>query len=236
MRVKSDFSARLLGCASAVLLSCLSCFGQQGKTCEVAVAALSLPDGSEGLLHWRVGDAATVPLQLSTRYFSERLKVPVGRIGFHAEPVPEALPTPPEPLVSLGIPADARLAFIVLWAETKADGGIRWRGSLLQGTDWKDSSLRLMNATAEDLGIQAGDERVRLAGGKSMDFPARRWEEAFPVKIFRMQPEMREVFSSTWRVAAGRRELCFIFEKGDALQFRSLLDLAAIRNDDEEDP
>jgi hypothetical protein len=230
MKMKSDFPNNAVRtCVSALLLALAPCFGQTENTAkaEVAVAALSLPEGSGGLLHWRVGAAASTPLQLSTRYFSDRLEAPTGTIGFYDHPVAEAADPPPEPLLALKIPQDANLVFIVLWSELDDDGEPRWRGNLIRGSDWEAGSLRLFNSTSEPLGILAADEPIRLAGGKSVDFHARDRPEAFAVKIYRLKPERRAVFSSKWRVTAGRRELCFLVDRNNSLSFRSLLDLAA---------
>lgn len=225
MRVKFDLSWAIPLWMSACLVLGMPAFGQEKKTCEIAVAALNLPDGADGLVHWRVGEAATVPIQLSTRYFSERLEVPPGTIGFYDNPVAEALPEPPDPLVALRIPPTAKLAFIVLWSE-QGEGRVQWRGKVVLGSDWKLGSLRVLNGTTEPLGILAAEKRIPLSSGKSTDFQAGDWKKAFPVKIFRMQPETREVFSSKWRVAADRRELCSIISDGDSLRFRSLVDLS----------
>jgi len=198
--------------------------------CEVAVAALTLPDESTGLVHWRVADTASVPLQLSTRYFSERIRVPGGPMRFYSEPAepgPSQAP-PPEPLVSINIPGDSQLVYVILWAENDSDGGSTWKATLFRGQDWSAGSLKVLNACTEPVGIEANGKRNRITSGKSMDFHARDHREAFPVKIYRLEPEARLVFSSTWRVAAGRRELCFISGTGDSVSLRSLLDLAAM--------
>jgi len=213
----------------ALMLLIVPCEADEKQGCEVAVAALSLPDGSGGLLHWRVGDAPTSPLQLSTRYFSERLKLPGNIISFYQDPVAagQTEPPPPEPLLTLRIPAGQKLVYIVLWSEADENNQTSWRGSLFSGADWKASSMRVLNACSEPLGLTAGEKRMRLPGGKSVDFHARDWGKAFPVKIFRLEPETRPVFSSTWRVTAGRRELCFIVNRSGAVSLRSLLDLGA---------
>lgn len=193
------------------------------------MAALSLPPGADGLLHWRDGEAATEPLQLSTRYFSERLKLKGGVIRFHEQPVEkdQADPPPPKPLISLKIPAGAKLVYIVLWSETGEDGKAAWRGSLLNAADWKANSMKVVNACKVPLGITAGSKRLQLLPGKPADFHSRNWKESFPVKIYLMKPEVKPVFSSTWRVSPGRRELCFIASLNGAISIRSLMDLAA---------
>ena len=48
------------------------------------------------------------------------------------------------------------------------------------------------------------------------------------MKIFRLKPETKLLFSSKWRVAAARRELCFIGGNGDSVSQRSLLELTAM--------
>lgn len=198
--------------------------------CEVAVAALSLPDEATGLLHWRVADEATQPLQLSTRYFSERIKVPGKVIQFHGEPLQAGKPQepPPQPLVALNLPPATKLVYVILWAETGEGGAKRWKSMLFRGEDWKAGSLKILNGAVDTVGIAAGEKHLQVARGKSLDFHANDFKEAFPVKIFRLKPETKLVFSSKWRIAADRRELCFISSNGDAISLRSLLDLAAV--------
>ena len=63
------------------------CLAQEKQACEVSVAALTLPEDSGGLLHWRGADTATSPLQLSTRYFSDHMKVASNVIQFYKDPL-----------------------------------------------------------------------------------------------------------------------------------------------------
>jgi hypothetical protein len=201
---------------------------QEKNTVEIAVAALNLPGGSEGLLHWNEANTATTPLQLSTRYFSERLKLKGRVIRFYENPVEPVEGEPmPDPLIALSIPQGANLGYVVLWSESDGKGEARWRGRVFSGQEWKDGSMKVINASAETLGMLAGEKKIRLDSGKSLDFPASDWRESFPVKIFLMKPEVKNVFSSTWRVTAGRRELCFIAKVNGAISLRSLMDLAA---------
>jgi hypothetical protein len=198
--------------------------------CEVAVAALTLPDEATGLLHWRSANEATQPLQLSTRYFSERIKVPGKVIHFHDRPLQADKPQQPpaQPLVAVNLPAATKLVFVILWAESGEGGATRWRSMLFRGEDWKAGSLKVLNGAVDTVGIAAGEKRLQVARGKALDFHANDFKEAFPVKIFRLKPEPKLLFSSKWRIAADRRELCFISGNGDAISLRSLLDLAAI--------
>jgi hypothetical protein len=219
-------AAALLG----LLLLPLPGRAAEKAVCEVAVAALSLPAGSDGLVHWRAAaDSATTPLQLSTRYFSGHLKLQGNVIAFYAAPVAagQTEPAPPEPLLSLTIPAASKLTYVVLYPEQDANQQVRWRGRLLPASEWQAGSMKVFNASSEPLGISAGRKQLQLAHGKTMDFLATEWKDAFPVKIFRLQPETKLVFSSSWRVAAGRRELCFIANINGRISLKSLLDLAA---------
>lgn len=225
--MKSNITRALVGWLPALMLLVVPCQAADNEGCAVAVAALNLPDNSKGLLHWRAGDGNTSPLQLSTRYFSERVKLAGGVIRFYQDPVvAKSDPPPPEPLLTLRIPAETKLVFIVLWSETDENGRTRWRSSLFKAEDWAVGSMKLLNAGSETLAISAGKKRIRLPPGKSMDFPARDWGEAFPVKIFRLETATRPVFSSSWRVTAGRRELCLLVNLNGSISLRSLLDLA----------
>lgn len=198
--------------------------------CEIAVAALTLPDEATGLLHWRAANEATQPLQLSTRYFSERIKVPGKVIHFHDEPLQADKPQepPPQPLVAVNLPQATKLVYVILWAESGEDGAKQWKSMVFRGEDWKAGSLKVLNGAVDTVGIAAGEKRLQVARGKSLDFHANDFKEAFPVKIFRLKPETKLIFSSKWRIAADRRELCFISSNGDAISLRSLLDLGAV--------
>jgi hypothetical protein len=216
----------------SALLPALGLLGTPGQAqdkaaCEVAVAALTLPDDSSGLLNVRTAETATSPLQLSTRYFSERVKLPGLVIQFFKDPVAATPATPAAvPLLTLQIPAETKLAYAVLWSETDKNHQPVWKGRVFNARDWDQSSLKVFNATSEPVGIQAGAKQILLVQGKSTDFPSRDWGEPFPAKIFQLQPERKCIFSSTWRVAAGNRELCFIFKANNAVTLRSLLDIA----------
>lgn len=200
---------------------------QDKAACDVAVAALTLPDDSSGLLHVRAAESATSPLQLSTRYFSERVKLPGLVIQFFKDPVAATPATPaPVPLLTLQIPAATKLAYAVLWSETDEMRKSVWKGRVFNAKDWDQSSLKVFNATAESIGLQAGAKQILLLQGKSTDFPARDWGEPFPAKIFQLQPERKCIFSSTWRVTAGNRELCFIYKANNAVSLRSILEIA----------
>ncbi len=217
-----------LVCLSTFILAIIPCLSAEKSSCEIAVATMNLPNGSDGVLHWRAGaDVDTKPLQLSTRYFSEHLKLQGGVVQFFQAPVSASSDQnpPPIPLVSLKIPEGAKLVYIVIMSDTDENKQTRWRGILFDSADWKESSLKLINASSESLGIVAGEKEIRLNSGKSMDFNASEWSEPFPVKIFLMAPEVKKIFSSTWRVSSGRRELCFVSNINGSIALRSLLDL-----------
>jgi hypothetical protein len=221
-----------LACLSALILLVFPCHGQDQQGCKVAMAALSLPEGSDGLLHWREANVATTPLQLSTRYFSAPVKLEGNTIVFYKDPVPAGMAAPdvPKPLLSVKIPEGVKLGYLVLWADTDEQNQPRWQGKLLSASDWKSSSTKVINVCSETIGIAAGEKRIQLAPGKSMDFHAAEWKESFPVKFFRLQPELKTIFSSTWRVTDGRREICFIGNVNGAISLRSLLELTAPPN------
>ena len=228
MRMKSEIHLLLAACLFC-LTSTPSSRAAGEAVCEVSVAALNLPDEATGMLHWRAADEATKPLQLSTRYFSERIKVTGKVIHFHDQPVPAGKPQepPPQPLVAVNLPAETKLAYVILWSETVDGGKTRWRTLLFRGEDWKAGSLKVLNGSADTVGIAAEDKRLQVARGKAIDFHAQDFKESFPVKIYRLQPEAKLLFSSKWRVAADRREVCFISGTGDSVSLRSLLELAA---------
>ena len=125
------------------------------------------------------------------------------------------------------IPAGQKLVYIVLSSEQDEKQQTRWLGNMLGAADWKERSLKLFNASSESLGIIAGKKRIQLPQGKAVDFHAGEWSQSFPVKIVRLQPELKTVFSSTWRVSEGCRELCFIGNANGrgSIKIRSLLEL-----------
>lgn len=214
----------------ALLLLANPCRAEGKADCKVAVAALSLPAGSKGLLHWRVAaDSATTPLQLSTRYFSKHLKLPGNVIAFYDAPVAAAQSgsPPPEPLLRLTIPAGSKLTYIVLWAEQDANQQVHWRAKVFEAGDWPVGSVKLLNASTEALGISADKKQIRLEGGKNMNLLARDWPASFPMKIYRLEPTGKLIFSSTWRIAPGRRELCLVGTVNGSVTLRSLVELGS---------
>lgn len=219
----------LATCLYSLLLLIVPCAGADNQACMVKVAVMTLPGGSDGLLHWRAADGPTTPLQLSTRYFSEGFKSKGDVIQFYQNPVlaRPAQEPPPQPLVTLKIPAGQSLVYILLSSEQDENQQTLWRANLLNAADWKESSMKVFNACSETIGITAGNKKIQLLQGKSVDFTAGEWKDAFPVKIFRLQPELKTIFSSSWRVAAGRRELCFIGGASGSVSVRSLMDLSA---------
>jgi hypothetical protein len=210
----------------AILVLTTNCFAEE-RPCEVAFAALNLPAGSDGLLHLRTGKEASTPVQLSVRYFSTRLKVPGSVIQFFAAPVPADADPPPTPLLTLAVPERTRLAYAILWADQDENHKTRWQGSLFNAADWPQGSLKLLNACPDPLGITAGDQKILLLAGKSSNFTSSAWPDSFPVKIHQTTPVMKTVFSSVWRITASRRELCVIFNSGNSVTLRSLMDLQA---------
>ncbi len=196
---------------------------------EVSVAALTLPDESTGAVHWRSTNQATEPLQLSIRYFSERVSLESNLIEFYAEPMdPETGEAGPEPMLRMRIPEGQRLVYIVLSSDEGEDGNPRWRGNMLSANDWRAGSLKVFNSRDTPLGIVAEDRNLRIDPGGSADLHARDFDrEGFPVRIYQLEPERRAVFSSTWRIAEGRRELLFIGNNRGRVTMRSLLELQA---------
>jgi hypothetical protein len=230
MKMKSETCIPWAAFLLAVFLPCALGRAADTTSCEVSVAALSLPAGSDGMVNWRAADEATTPLQLSTRYFSERLMLPGNIIQFFKDPVPEGKSDSPvpAPLITMRIPPGTKLAFVVVWSEPDGNHGPEhWKGTVFRGEDWKASSMKVLNACSETIGIIADKKQIKLSQGSSMEFMAQDWNNAFPVKIYRSKPETKLVFSSTWRVSAGRRELCFIGSANGAVTLRSLMDLTA---------
>jgi hypothetical protein len=211
----------------ALLLPLLACQATAQDGCEVAVAALSLPAGADGLLHWREAEAASLPLQLSTRYFSDPVKLTGKAIRFYGAPVP-AGPTQPgaaAPLLTMTFPADMTRGYLVLWTEPDEKQEPRWKGMVVNAAEWKAGSMKVINACNEAIGIEAGEKRIKLLPGKSMDFAASQWREPFPVKVSRLEPAIKTLFSSTWRIAPERREICFVGNVNGSITLRSLLEL-----------
>ena len=216
---------QLVVCLQILVLMITPCWSAPGASCEVAVAALNLPGNSTGEVHWRAAaDTATTPLQLSTRYFSEHLKASGNIIRFYQNPVTAGQTDPlPEPFLAFNIPPDTKLGYVVLRTKPGKNGQGQWLGSLIRGNEWRAGCLRVHNSCPEMIGIAAGNKPFKLPRGKSKDFNVNQWRKSFPVKIYLLKPKTKLVFSSTWRVAAGRRELCFIGKVGNSLKIRSLI-------------
>jgi hypothetical protein len=133
--------------------------------------------------------------------------------------------TPPPALLTLNIPEDAKLAYVVLWAEKASNQQLVWRATTFNANDWPRNCLKLLNACPNSLGIAAGDNhQTLLPKTKSMNFPAKDWEASFPVKVYQMEPKPKLVFSSTWRVSTGQRELCVLFKSGDGIALRAVME------------
>jgi hypothetical protein len=212
-------------CLQILVLMITPCLSAPGAGCEVAVAALNLPGNTTGEVHWRAAaDTATSPLQLSTRYFSQHLKVTGHIIRFYENPVTAGQTDPlPEPFLTLKIPPDTKLAYVVIRSKSGKNSQSQWHGTLLRGNEWRAGCLRVHNACPEVIGMSAGSKRFKLPRGKSKDFNSNQWRKSFPVKIYQLQPKQKLMFSSTWRVAPGRRELCFIGKVGNSVKIRSLI-------------
>ena len=210
----------------ALWLPTVMCQAQDKSACEVTVAAGTMPDGSSILLHVRTAEAATSPLQISTRYFSERVKLPGNVIELFKDPVAAKDVSPaPVPVLTLQVPAETKLAYAVLWTETDENNQPAWKGCVFGAKDWDNNSLKVLNASSEQISIHAGTKEILLPRGKSADFPSRDWSEPFPVKLFQLKPEQKCIFSSTWRVTSGRRELCFIYNTNNSVSLHSILEI-----------
>lgn len=212
---------------AAFLAVCLSQSVQAQKP-ELSVAALSLPGESTGLVHWRSSNAGTKPLQLSVRYFSERIELESNFIEFYTEPIDAATADePPAPFLRMRIPEGRGTVYLVISGDLDDENNTRWRGNMLNGNDWKAGSMKVFNAFESPLGIVAdGKNPIQIAAGSSVDLHARDFDETgFPVRIYRLEPERRVVFSSKWRVAEDRRELLFIGNNQGRLTLRALMEL-----------
>lgn len=216
-------------CVAAFALNAVPLRAQEKQEFKVSVAVLSLPSSKDGLIHWRaLADTQTTPLQLSKRYFSEHLKLPSNVIAFYDAPVAakQTEPPPPEPFHRVTIPAGSKLTYIVLWADKDANQKIKWQSKLITAEEWPDDSMKLLNITSETLGIMANEKPIKLEAGKNINFLARDWDKSFPVKIYSAKNKDKPIFSSTWRISAGRRELCLLSVVNGAVNLKSLMDLA----------
>ena len=95
---------------------------------------------------------------------------------------------------------------------------------MFDGADWPRDCLKLVNATPGDLGIIAAAKKSRLQPGHSVNYSANEWPVPFPVRIVQLARPEQVMFSSTWRVSAGQRELCVLLGSGDTLEVRTLID------------
>ena len=227
--MKSDRKSRHCIAIAALLAVCLAQSANAQKP-ELSVAALSLPGESTGLVHWRSSNAVTQPLQLSVRYFSERIELESNVIEFFAEPLdPSTAIEPPEPFLRMRIPDGRDKVYLVITGHLDEENNTLWRGNMLDGREWKAGSMKVFNAFESPLGIVAdGKDPIRIDAGGSVDFHARDHDRAgFAVRIYRLEPERRVVFSSKWRVAEDRRELLFIGNNQGRLTLRALIDLGS---------
>ncbi len=217
---------RILTFAFSFLIGSSVLFGEEAHV-KVSIAALNLPESFNGTIHWRSGaKAPTQPLQLSTRYFSAPVAVPAGQLQFYDKAfVPETGVEPPLPLISLDMASGLKTAYVVLITQNEPESGVKWMGKVFDFSNKENSGLKVVNAHAKAIGLKAGDKAIRLEKGESTVFGSSDWQESFPIKIFREDMGGDVQFSSTWRVAEGRNELCFITEINGRIVPRSLIHL-----------
>jgi hypothetical protein len=192
----------------------------------LSVAALSLPDSSSGELHWNSGkEYVTEPMQLSKRYFSKPIELKANVVRFFDAPIEKLPPNapPPTPLFTITIPPDIKEAYAIVLGSSGAGTNQSWRYTIVDGKDWEKGTLRVLNASNSEVGMIYPGEKLKLQPGKHIEFKDSDWEDPFPVKIVQFEPVAKLVFSSTWRVSKGRREICFLSKKGDSIALRSLL-------------
>lgn len=201
------------------------CIAQDKPTCSVSIAALNLPAGSTGQIHIRDTETSTKPLQLSTRYFSERIELKRNLIQIYKDALIENSPDA-VPLLTLEIPAETREAYVALWIETDDKNQSIWKGQVFDSKDWIPNSLKVVNFTTDQLGISADSKEILLEPGKSADFPSSEWPKSFTAKIYQTKPEKKNLLSSTWQVSTSNRELCFIYNIKNRVSLRSIMDIA----------
>ncbi len=187
-----------------------------------------MPEGSSGQIHIRDTETTSKPLQLSTRYFSERIELKGNVIQIYKDPVVENSPEA-VPLLTLAIPDETRIGYVALWAETDDKNQSVWKGQVFDSKDWIQNSLKVVNFTADPLGISAGPKEIMIDPGKSADFTSSEWPNSFTAKIYLTKPERKNLLSSTWQVSTSNRELCFIFKEKNRLSLRSIMDIAPIQ-------
>lgn len=201
---------------------------------QVMVGALALPSDSDGLLQLRTSESESKPLQLSTRYFSEPMSIDVPSFELYATPLGK---TPPlaTPLLKLPIPQNATSCIIVIWNAASADKPSALAGRVFPTSDWAAGSMLLMNAATTPIGIQAGTTKQMLKPGAKLSFPGKNPEEDMPVKMFIEDPKApgkaKIIFSSVWKIASTRRELCVIHSgaRPDSVEVRSLLERVVVK-------
>lgn len=207
--------------------SLLALPAQEKPASRVAIAALSLPPESDGLLHLRVEEGASKPLQLSLRYFTAPLKVPGGVLHFFKDPVPAKPPSSPSspssPLLTVRIPETVKLAYVVLSSAPDAQGNAVWQSRVFDAAEWPGDSLKLLNACSAPLGVVTAGKKLKLQAGHSVNYTAADYPESFPVAIYQLESVGNHIFSSTWRVSAGQRELCILFNQNGAISLRSFM-------------
>lgn len=193
---------------------------------NMSIAALSLPGSSSGVLHWNCGDDyVTQPVQLSRRYFSEPIELKSNIVRFFEEPIVKLLPNAPipKPLLTVTLSPETKEAFVILLAGENSEGDELWRHVSVDGNDWRSGTLRVVNASKAEVGMLYPGKKLKLLPGRHVDFKEDDWNEAFPIKIVQFEPVAKLVFSSTWLVSKGRREICFLSNERGSIALRSLL-------------
>ncbi|MCF7733944.1 MAG: hypothetical protein K9N23_19810 [Akkermansiaceae bacterium] len=205
-------------------ISCAARSAEEKPASLAAIGALSLPREADGMVHLRVGAGASVPLQLSLRYFTAPLKVSGGVLQLFKEPVPAQPPlSPPSPLLTVHLPETTKLAYVVISVAPDAQGIAVWRARVLDAENWPEDSLKLFNATDAALGVEIAGKRLMLLAGKTVNYRAADHPESFPVGIYQFEPRSNKIFSSIWRVSASQRELCVLFSQNGGISLRSLM-------------
>ncbi len=216
----------------ALILMAASFSFAHAQNAQVTLAALNLPPGSEGLFHLRTGDAASVPVQASTRYFSDPVDTGFAAIELYAAPVGKDA-SAVQPLLRLPLGERAGSCHVLLWNEHTAGKEGKLAGRIIAAAEWPAGSMLLLNASAVPIGVQAGDTRQMLKAGASHPYPAVDPEKDLPVKMYleddKHPGKPKLVFSSVWRVARERRELCVIYPAAGSrsVAVRSLLERPA---------
>lgn len=200
---------------------------QAPQAVYVSLGGGFLNSGNDGKIKIRTGAESFEDVQLSSRYFSDSVKISGDRSIHIYSPGDD--PSEQSPTTKIKLPSSGKNFLVFLWQKRGSNNKRPvYQARVISKNNWPQGSMLLINATSSKLGLVFGKDKQIIQKNKTTILKGQKPALSKPAKIMVAQKDNPQksklVFSSTWRISPHRRELCVIYQTGAKIKFRSLFE------------